>query len=78
MLCAICESRKPVEWICTHSDKQQHTKVVLDEFFRQPMFHPDTKPREVEKSIAYNKELEEDAVQMTIKGYQAIKETTKR
>lgn len=47
LVCAICEGRKPVDYICKHTDEQQLTIKKLSELFHQPMFHPDKEETEI-------------------------------
>lgn len=78
MDCVICEGRKPIEWVCVHTDKQQATKKMLDEKFRQSMFNPDQKPSEVGHEIAYDKKYTQELMELSEKFRPAIKDSLKR
>lgn len=47
MTCILCESRKPIELICHHTDEQQYAMIRLKEIMHGPMFHPDQTPRDI-------------------------------
>jgi len=76
--CAVCESRKPPEWICIHTDRQQWTKTELDRRFREPMFHPDKKPSELSIPVAYDNPFYQQIVELQERKKAPVKETVKR
>jgi hypothetical protein len=54
--CCWCESRKPPNLICRHTDELQFKKKYLETRFRAKMFHPDQRPGVMSIPVAYDDE----------------------
>jgi len=51
---------------------------MLDERFRQPMFHPDKKPSEVGSEIAYDAKYIEELMEIGKRFKPVVEETVRR
>ncbi len=57
-ICTNCLERVPPDMRCNHTPEQENIIRHLTNLTRQPMFHPDQKPGEVQIDVDRTEELE--------------------